>query len=162
MVTQPMPWQALVSDYSAELVKVASGLLSIGELPIASLVFVDKEIVGRTPVVRRSSRLDHGEVTALRSVAAHQRWRPSVLFTTVEPCEMCYSAARASGVSLIIYWLRAGGDGIAANLASGEAGGPELHQVQHPAVMIDLMREHATRSGVASAYSQQVLQSNEA
>lgn len=79
------------------------------EVPIGAVV-VDAQgtIIGRgcNAVEQEKTQTAHAEIYALQQAAASQNdWRLNecTLYVTLEPCMMCFSAARLSRVERIVY-----------------------------------------------------------
>jgi tRNA(adenine34) deaminase len=88
----------------------AEKALATGEFPVGSLMVYENKIISRG---RRShsrsdgiNELDHAEVTALRNLVEE---RPEiemarvVVYTTMEPCLMCYATLLLNGIRKIVY-----------------------------------------------------------
>jgi tRNA(adenine34) deaminase len=100
-----------------EALRVAAEGLEHGELPIGAVVVLDDMILAAAHTAERAEqrRLVHAELRAL-SVADCLRPFPGKradvrLFTTLEPCLMCFGAAMSFGVGEIHYALESPGDG---------------------------------------------------
>ena len=83
---------------------------SAGELktPYAALVVKDGSVLGREHNTVRESEdpTAHAEMNAIRSAARKLgscNLEGCTLYTTVEPCSMCFSAAWWAGISRIVY-----------------------------------------------------------
>ncbi len=78
-----------------------------GELPIGSVLVIDRRIVsrGRARHRGRRSQLCHAEMEALQSggETLWDRYQSAVLFSTVEPCPMCLGAAVMADVPHIVF-----------------------------------------------------------
>ncbi len=97
--------------YMREALKEAELALQAGERPIGAVIVYHGEIVGRGRAEHqgRHSRLAHAEMNALLATAAGLYNHPhddAVLYTTVEPCEMCLGAIVASdAVNHVVFAL---------------------------------------------------------
>jgi tRNA(adenine34) deaminase len=81
-----------------------------GEFPVGCVLVVSDQVIagGRRSGTTggRKNETDHAEMRALRRMVKMDPMdlRPPVsLFTTLEPCLMCYSAAILNGVHRIVY-----------------------------------------------------------
>jgi len=83
-----------------------------GEFPVgAVIVSKDKVVaegsrVGTNRIMGRSSEIDHAEIRALRQfeiVGKNSDPAGAVIFSTMEPCLMCFSAIILSGIKEIVY-----------------------------------------------------------
>jgi tRNA(adenine34) deaminase len=100
-------------DYSyfmGEALQEARKALARGEFPVGCVIVFQGRIVARG--ARQGSRgdvgneLDHAEMVALRNLAAsHEKIDPSatVVFITMEPCLMCFSALMLHGIAEVVY-----------------------------------------------------------
>ncbi|HSQ40613.1 MAG TPA: nucleoside deaminase, partial [Anaerolineales bacterium] len=80
-----------------------------GELPIGAVLVLDGEIIARGRARHNESRsqLRHAELNALLA-GGEKLWtdyRRAVLFTSVEPCPMCWGAVVMADVPHVIYAL---------------------------------------------------------
>jgi tRNA(adenine34) deaminase len=85
--------------------------LQAGERPIGAVIVHNEQIIGRGQAQHKNTRnrLAHAELNALLSVANnlydYQRG-DAVIYTTVEPCEMCLGAiVMSDAVNHIVYAL---------------------------------------------------------
>jgi tRNA(adenine34) deaminase len=79
-----------------------------GEVPIAALVVVNGEIIGRgaNRVIRDSDGCAHAEIVALRDAfkaVRNYRVPGATVYTTVEPCAMCAGALLHARVSRVVW-----------------------------------------------------------
>jgi tRNA(adenine34) deaminase len=101
----------------AAALHVAASGLERGELPIGAVVVLGNEIIASAHTAERAERrlLVHAELLALdtadRLAPFPGRRRDVRLFTTLEPCLMCFGAAMSFGVGEIHYALESPGDG---------------------------------------------------
>ena len=96
--------------YMAEALEEARLALAEGEFPVGCVMVAGGRIVARSR--RRNSagtacnEIDHAEVLALRSLLAGQpRIDPGevTVYTTLEPCLMCYATLLLSGVRSFVW-----------------------------------------------------------
>lgn len=96
---------------------LAESALNLGELPIAAIVVLNGEVLAQAHTEERSQKrlLVHAELLALEEADKLQPFpgnRSDVqLFTTLEPCLMCFGAAMSFGVGEIHYALESASDG---------------------------------------------------
>lgn len=80
--------------------------LSEGGIPIGSVLVVDGEIVGRghNRRVQRGSAILHGETDAIENAGrlSPSRYRRSVIYTTLSPCDMCSGAILLYGIPRVV------------------------------------------------------------
>jgi tRNA(Arg) A34 adenosine deaminase TadA len=89
--------------YMRAALQEAQAAMRAGERPIGAVIVHRGEIVGRGRAehLRQHSRLAHAELNALRATAADLYDYPhdnAVIYSTVEPCEMCLGAIVMSDV----------------------------------------------------------------
>lgn len=87
----------------------AEAALAAGEFPVGCVLVADGEVVAtgaRTNSTVEFSELDHAEIVALRAL---QRARPEIelsrvtVYSTMEPCLMCYATLIVNNVRRLIY-----------------------------------------------------------
>lgn len=88
----------------------AEKALSAGEFPVGCVFVHQGEIVGRgqrrQSLAASANELDHAEVAALRYlVAEYPRLdrEELIVYSTMEPCLMCYSTLLLNGIRRIVY-----------------------------------------------------------
>ncbi len=97
--------------FMREALKEASEALRAGERPIGAVILHNGEIIGRGRAQHKNScnRLAHAELNALLSVANYLYKfdrGDAIIYTTVEPCEMCLGAiVMSDAVNHIVYAL---------------------------------------------------------
>ena len=84
--------------------------LAAGEFPVGCVIAADKRIVARARRVNstegRRNEIDHAEVVALRRLIAEQPdldLSTVTIYSTLEPCLMCYSTLLLSGVRTFVW-----------------------------------------------------------
>ncbi len=100
--------------YMREALKEAERALEAGERPIGAVIVYNGQIVGRGRADHLGSRslLAHAELNALLATANMLYDHPhddAVIYTTVEPCEMCLGAiVMSNAVNHVVYALADG------------------------------------------------------
>ena len=96
-VTSPMSADANADDVRMmnEALALADDAAAAGEVPIGAVVVVAGQIIGRgmNRVIRDGDTTAHAEIVALRDCfrrVNNYRIPGATLYTTVEPCAMCY------------------------------------------------------------------------
>jgi tRNA(Arg) A34 adenosine deaminase TadA len=89
--------------FMREAIKEAELAMQAGERPIGAVIVHHGKIVGRGKAehLKKHSRLAHAELNALLSTASDLYDFPhdnGVIYTTLEPCEMCLGAIVMSDV----------------------------------------------------------------
>ena len=95
--------------------KEAKKALSINELPIAALLTNHDQVIAKnfTQDKKYNSRIAHAELLLLKEAESLiKKDHHLKLFTTLEPCIMCYGAAMNMGVKEIFFALSSKSDGI--------------------------------------------------
>ncbi|MBI9089550.1 MAG: nucleoside deaminase [Desulfobacterium sp.] len=90
----------------------AEKAFSQGEFPVGAVIVCGGRVVaegsrvGTTRELARPSEIDHAEIRALRQLERlGQEFDPAeaVIFSTMEPCLMCFSAIILSGIKQVVY-----------------------------------------------------------
>lgn len=95
--------------YMDQALLQAQKAFDAGEVPIGAVVIDAQGTcigVGYNAVERNKTQIAHAEMQALQEAARHLgNWRLSgcVLYVTLEPCSMCYAAAKLSRLDGIYY-----------------------------------------------------------
>lgn len=125
--------------WMAEAIGVARDGLRSGELPIGAVVVAGGQIVGRAHTMERSEQrlLVHAELLALDEADRTTGWdrRASTLYTTLEPCLMCFGAAATTMIGRVVFALSSAGDGAARLAQDWELGrSSDLPHVRLPPI----------------------------
>ncbi len=93
--------------------KEAESALARGEFPVGCVIVFDGEIIARggrqhsrQSRERAASELEHAEINALRGLLRQQPLLPMdrlTVYSTMEPCLMCYSTLLVNGVRRFVY-----------------------------------------------------------
>lgn len=99
---------------------IAKQALAEGEVPVGAIVVYQGQVIAQSgnQLIRDSDPTAHAEVVALRQAAVHLgncRIPGTRLYTTLEPCVMCYSAMVYARIDHLVYG--------ASDPKSGAAGG---------------------------------------
>jgi len=99
-----------------------------GQFPVGCVIVQDGEVIasgaraGTAGDLSFFSEIDHAEIRALKALEVWEgEFRPdkAVLFCTMEPCLMCFSAIILSGIKTIVYaYEDAMGGGTGVDLSS--------------------------------------------
>lgn len=94
--------------FMREALALAADAGDAGEVPIAALVVLGGEIIGRgaNSVIREGDTTAHAEVVALRDAFKtinNYRAPGATVYTTVEPCAMCAGALLHARVSRVVW-----------------------------------------------------------
>ena len=120
-------------------IDLAEEALAKGEMPISACVFFEDQVVAKAHTSEKSDGrlLVHAELKALLeadilkySIGDRKKLQ---LYTTLEPCLMCYGAALSFFLGEIYYSLKAPEDG-ALNLVNFENFNSDYLQFQKPSV----------------------------
>ena len=81
-----------------------------GEFPVGCVLVADGAVVARgqrtNSLDKNTNELDHGEIVALRSVITEHPGTDLstvTVYSTMEPCLMCYAALLLNGIRTIVY-----------------------------------------------------------
>jgi tRNA(adenine34) deaminase len=94
--------------FMREALVLARDAGAAGEVPIAALVVIDGQVIGRgaNRVIRDSDSCAHAEIVALRdafNTVRNYRVPGATVYTTVEPCAMCAGALLHARVSRVVW-----------------------------------------------------------
>ena len=100
----------LREQYMKEALKEAKAALADGEFPAGCIMVADGQIVCRghrkNSGERRCNEIDHAEIITLRSLLAETSdfdCSKITVYSTMEPCLMCYSTMLLSGVRTFVW-----------------------------------------------------------
>jgi tRNA(adenine34) deaminase len=96
--------------FMREALLEARGALIAGEFPVGCVMVHEEKIVSRGKRINskapNENELDHAEIMALRKLfVQHPRIEASkiVVYSTMEPCLMCYVTLLLNGIRTIVY-----------------------------------------------------------
>ena len=125
-----------------ECLELARTAMRLGEVPIASVVAYDGQIIGWgwNELNAKRDRTMHAEIAAFRDAAGRYpvETQSLTLVSTLEPCVMCFGAALLAGVSDIIYALPAPADGGARRVSK-----PDSPDAKWPAITGNILATEA-------------------
>jgi len=94
----------------AEALKMAAQALDQGEFPVGCVITERDNVLARGQrtgtATETGNEIDHAEINALRQlglIAPHVDRSRLVLYSTMEPCLMCFAAIMLSGIGRIVY-----------------------------------------------------------
>lgn len=129
-------------------IELAEYALNQGELPIAAYVFSDDKIISKAFTSEKTDGrfLVHAELKALlladgKKMDISDR-KKMQLFTTLEPCIMCYGAAMSGFIGEIYYSLKAPEDG-ALRLINFNNFSSDYLKYQKPEIKGSILRERS-------------------
>jgi len=157
-------------------IKHAREALKSGEMPIAACVFLNDELISKayTTEKREERFLVHAELYALLEAdkLKHEILdrKKMQLYTTLEPCLMCYGSAMSSFIGEIYYSLKAPDDG-ALGLIKFDKFITDYLKFQNPKVKGNLLTENSKmlfleyiknldRDSYLYRFSQSILENN--
>lgn len=106
-----------MKEYMYRALDIATSALHLGELPIASVLVLDGQIIAEGHTAEKSSQqfLLHAELNTLLTAdklrLSFADRKKCELFTTLEPCMMCLGASLSFFLGGITYALESPGDG---------------------------------------------------
>jgi len=126
-----------------EALDLAAQAIKLGEAPIACVIALpDGKVVGWgwNELVAKRDRTAHAEMSAFRDAAGRYPLDTEdlILVCTLEPCIMCLGAAILSGVSTVIYAMRAPADG-----GTDRVRAPESAESQFPEIIGNIETKRA-------------------
>lgn len=133
--------------YMKQALEQAELALKDGEFPVGCVIVHRGKVVVRSRRANSSSQnmneIDHAEIIALKElsgiVPASER-KDTVLYSTMEPCLMCFSAIILSGISHVVYaYEDAMGGGTACHLQTL----PPLYSSVEMILMKGVMRKES-------------------
>jgi tRNA(adenine34) deaminase len=96
--------------YMQKALEEAERALGMGEFPVGCVLVYDESVLvtgaRHHSMVDSHNELDHAEMLALRRLIDLDKdidRERIILFSTLEPCLMCYSAVILNGISQIVY-----------------------------------------------------------
>ena len=97
-------------NFMQQALEEAGEALAAGEFPVGCVMVLDGEIINRGRRINSKSpdenELDHAEIVALRELFAHHPEidrSQIVVYSTMEPCLMCYVTLLLNGIRKIVY-----------------------------------------------------------
>ena len=125
-------------------VELAQESLEDGDLPVGVVAVLNGEIIGegrRSPI--HNTRLDHGEMLALRAVAESLGEIPRgiTIYSTLEPCFQCAGGLMNARASRVLYALEDPYGGACEFLERVAHLLPPRHQEDHLTSEAGLLRE---------------------
>ncbi len=132
--------------FMQEALKEARTALGKGEFPVGCVIVQNDRIVARghrTNSHNHANELDHAEVTALRSLfddGENNDDSPLAIYSTMEPCLMCFSTLILNNVQTIVYaYEDAMGGGTSLDLSSL----PPLYQEMELTIVPHILRRES-------------------
>ena len=106
-----------IEEKMAYTINYAQDALNNGEMPIVACIFLDDELISKAFTTEKADErlLVHAELKALIQADKlkydMENRKKMQLFTTLEPCIMCYGSAMSFFLGEIWYSLAASDDG---------------------------------------------------
>jgi len=132
-------------DFMAQALKEARQALTIGEFPVGCVIVHQDRIIASGARSgtrsRRPNEIDHAEMAALRRLdASDVDFSPEelVVYSTMEPCLMCFAALTLSRIGRVVYAYE---DVMGGGTACDFAALPPLYQALKPRVIGGVMRD---------------------
>ena len=95
--------------FMAKALEFADQALALGEFPVGCVIEFDGEVIAtgnRRSTRQKSNEIDHAEIIALRNVLEGSLdidLSQVTVYSTMEPCLMCFSTLIVNGVTKIVY-----------------------------------------------------------
>ena len=95
-----------MNKYLAAAIDEARKGLSVGGIPIGSVLVIDERIVGRghNQRIQKGSSVLHAELDCLENAGRQTAvdYENAVLYTTLSPCDMCSGAILLYGIPKVV------------------------------------------------------------
>ncbi|MCW7755171.1 nucleoside deaminase [Desulfobotulus sp. H1] len=129
-----------------QALKLAREALDAGEFPVGCVITLDADILAasrrETSIGTLPSEITHAEILALRQleqILPMNERKNATLYTTLEPCLMCYAAILLSGLGRIVWaYEDAMGGGTNCNLHEDL---PPFYASRQPEIRSHFLRE---------------------
>lgn len=96
--------------FMGQALRLAAEALEIGEFPVGCVLVYENRVVAtgarRRSAAENRNELDHAEIIALRRFSQLDAdFNPSLmaLYSTLEPCLMCFGALLIAGIGKVVY-----------------------------------------------------------
>jgi tRNA(adenine34) deaminase len=137
-----------ITEKMQATINLAREALINGEIPIAAIIFLEDQVISRAYTSEKHDQrlLVHAELKALldadRQGYSIQERKQMQLFTTLEPCLMCFGAAMSFFIGELVYALSAPDDG-ALHLVNMQNFSGDLVTKQTLTIQKNILRESA-------------------
>jgi tRNA(adenine34) deaminase len=127
--------------------KAAKQALSAGEFPVGCVMVYQNKVITTAARTGTSgmtaNEVDHAEMTALKQLTSIDwgiEWPRVSIYTTLEPCLMCYGALLIHGIGTIVYaYEDAMGGGTCCDVASLAP----LYRNRQPSIVKHVLRNES-------------------
>ena len=131
--------------YMTKALEQAEAALAAGEFPVGCVMVYENKIIAsgarENSTEDCTNEIDHAEMIALRRVSDLEteiNFEEVTLFSTLEPCLMCFGALLISGVRKIVFaYEDAMGGGTRCDLSKL----PPLYNENQVSIISDILRE---------------------
>ena len=138
----------MVMDYEYYMTKAleqAEAALAAGEFPVGCVMVYENKIIAsgarENSTENNTNEIDHAEMIALRLLSELETkidLKKVTLFSTLEPCLMCFGALLISGIRKIVFaYEDAMGGGTRCDLSNL----PPLYNENQVSIIPDILRE---------------------
>jgi len=131
----------------AKALDLAEKALGQGEFPVGCVIANTKAVVARGYRLGTSSgagnEIDHAEMNALRELSSNRdvsERSELTVYSTLEPCLMCYSAILLSGITRIVYAYE---DVMGGGTNLDRSGLPSLYREARLSVVSGVLRKES-------------------
>lgn len=132
---------------------LAGRALEAGELPIAAVLVLDEHVVAEAynRVRGDGDLLAHAELLTLRLAISELKKmkidirRRLVLYSTLEPCLMCFGAVMALNVGKVCFALESPGDGVLSIIRQWQEKSNQLPNYRVPEILPRVLSDESAR-----------------
>lgn len=132
--------------YMTEALKEAQLALKNGMFPVGAIVVVDGEIQGRGHRDYSTHfHLDHAEIIALRNALENKNYKRKenniTIYTTLEPCVMCFGTILHTPTCRIVYAAKDPYGGAVSTIHEDSL--PIRHQKKYPEIIGGILEQQS-------------------
>ncbi|MBI2787306.1 MAG: nucleoside deaminase [Elusimicrobia bacterium] len=142
---------AIDAQFMRMALDIARRALEVGELPIAAILVLDEDVLAgaHNLVAGDNDRLAHSELLVLRAASPKLKAMKIIdrsrlaLYSTLEPCMMCFGAIMNHNIGKVCYALESPGDGVLPLVLQWEKKSEQLPYYKTPAIVPGILRSES-------------------
>ncbi len=130
-------------DFMREALEQASLTLSENEFPVGAVIVLNGTIIGRGRKSSSDFHMGHAEIHALHDALYGKQYKREdnlAIYTTVEPCIMCYGAILNCPIQKVVYAFEDAWGG-ATNIDAEAL--PIRHHLKNPEIVRGVLRKES-------------------